>query len=153
MHLSLHIRWFQLRSCWMQKVRISLTCWYHLFLCLMHGIVLEGFVWLGINMIESSYTVGPVWGAGDVRQFCIYLARCGVISGDYCHNPPSCHRVHSHAYDWWPLPASVETTSVLLGVDTETACHPTITISMPHWRGSFICLLDDWGGDHSLPEI
>ena len=31
-----------------------------------------------------------------------------------------------------PLPASVETTNVLLGVDTETASHPTIAISMPH---------------------
>ena len=30
------------------------------------------------------------------------------------------------------LAASVETTSVLLGVDTEATSHPTITISTPH---------------------
>ena len=29
-------------------------------------------------------------------------------------------------------PASVETTSVLLGVDTEATSHPAITISTPH---------------------
>ena len=42
------------------------------------------------------------------------------------------NRAHSHAYNCYPLPTSVETTSVLLGVDTEATSHPTISISTPH---------------------
>ena len=60
------------------------------------------------------------------------------------------------------LAASVETTSVLLGVDTEATSCPAITrIRTPHCMrlnktktavcGSFICLLDDWGDGHWLP--
>ena len=37
-----------------------------------------------------------------------------------------------YGFAYYPLPASVETTSVLLGVDTEAASHPAITISKYH---------------------
>ena len=37
-----------------------------------------------------------------------------------------------YGYDCYPLPASVETKSVSLGVDTEAASHPAITIAL-HW--------------------
>ena len=60
------------------------------------------------------------------------------------------------------LAASVETTSALLGVDTEATSRPAITrIRTPHCMrlnkaktavyGSSICSLDDWGDDHWLP--
>ena len=60
------------------------------------------------------------------------------------------------------LAASVETTSALLGVDTEATSNSAITrIRTPHCMrlnkaettvcGSSICLLDDWGDDHWLP--
>ena len=58
---------------------------------------------------------------------------------------------------------SVETTSVSLVVDIEIASHPTFihqyaTLMSPNKGETAVCgsptfLLDDWGGDHWLPQI
>ena len=75
-----------------------------------------------------------------------------VISSDYCHTSPkphtglqcnkssSCHRAHSHTYDWQPLSASVETKSVLFrSSQSSNKYHQYATLRRPNKVETTVC--------------
>ena len=92
------------------------------------------------------------YGTGTYKTFgrwgCVHITQCRGFVTDgsnpwillpfitnplhwvMCTNPPYLQSAQSRL-DCQPLPVSIETTSVSLGVDLEAAGHPALTISMP----------------------